>query len=219
MNRQRLAPLSGLVFVGLMAVVLGFAGATPGNSDSPAKITSFYLAHHNQQSIISFVLALSVVFLVFFAAAVDRVLRAGGSGEDALGRIVFLAGAALAAAGFIVVSAVHFALSEGVHDHISPVAAQALTALDANDFLIFTSGLGVMLIGVAVRLIPKPVARPWLGWTAFLIGVVSFTPAAFGAFIASGIWIAAASITLSARGHRASAERAPRRPVPAAAQG
>lgn len=219
MNAKRLSPLSGLVFVVLMVAVLGFAGSPPGDRDSAAKITSFYLVHHAEQSIVSFFLAFAAVFLIVFAAALDRGLRASQPGEARLGRIVCLAGAAITAMGFLAVAAIHLALCEGVHDRISPVAAQALAALDANDWLMFSGGLGIMLTGAAAWLIPRPLARPWLGWTALVIGVVCFTPAGFLGFLASGVWIVAASIALTRDGHRPPAEAASGRPVAAAAAG
>jgi hypothetical protein len=37
----------------------------------------------------------------------------------------------------------------------------------------------------------------WLGWAGIVIGILVFTPAGFFAFLASGVWIALASILLT----------------------
>jgi hypothetical protein len=37
----------------------------------------------------------------------------------------------------------------------------------------------------------------WLGWIALVLGVLMFTPVGFFAFLASGLWIALASVALT----------------------
>src|SRR5262249_21973692 len=80
MRSQRLAPLSGIVFVVL--VVVGFipvGGSTPDSSDSPQKITSFYVDHHNKEFVAVILVAIGTLFLAIFVASLRDRLRAGGS--------------------------------------------------------------------------------------------------------------------------------------------
>lgn len=195
---RRLLPLSGGVSVALVAVAFGWLGGTntPGTKDSAAKITSFYLAHHTRQSLAAVALTLAAGFLVLFAAAAW-----GTGGKRSPWRLLFVAGAVVEAVGLTTAATVHLALSEGVHDGIAPSAVQALTALDANDFLPFLIGVAIMLAGAAGAMIPMHGVERALGWSALVLAVASltFTPAAFFAFLGTGVWIVVASVVLSLR--------------------
>ncbi len=192
---NRLLPLSGSVFVVLTIVGIGWlGGSTPGTKDSAAKVTSFYTAHHGRETAAAYVLCAAVAFLVLFAASVWRRTDAGS-----VWRLVFVAGGAVAAAGFLVAATMHLALSEGVHDGIGPSAAVALTALDANDYLPFGIGIAIMLLGAAGLAIPRRGVERVLGWSALVLAVASFTPVGFVAFALAGVWVIATSIVLSLR--------------------
>ena len=190
---KRFAPLAGIVFVVLAVfAIIGLGGDTPSGDDSAAKIEAFYQAHHGRQSAAAYVLAIAVLFLAIFGAAAFLELRGGRAG---VGDIVFVIGTAVAGAGFLISASIHLALSEGVHDHISPVATQAINSIDSYDYLTFT-GLGIMLIGAAVTMIPRPGALRWLGWIGLVGGIAIYTPAGFIGFAVSGLWIIATAIVL-----------------------
>ena len=189
---KRLLPLSGVVFVALVAVSFAaLAGNTPGGNASAAKVTSFYLAHNGAQTAAAYVLAAGVGFLALFAATAWRHADAG------IWRLLFITGAATAAAGFLAASTLHLALSEGVHHHIAPAAAQALNELDTYDYLPFSIGIAIMLLGAAGLGIPQHGLERVLGWSALVLGIGAFTPAGFFTFLASGAWIVIASIALT----------------------
>ena len=206
---NRLLPLSGSVFVALTVVAFAWlGGSTPGGKDPAAKVTAFYTAHHGRESAAAYVLCVAAAFLVLFAASVWR--RA----EASVWRFVFVAGGAVASAGFLVGATIHLALSEGVHDGIGPSATLALNALDANDYLPFGIGMAVMLLGAAGLAIPRRGVERVLGWSALVLAVASFTPVGFVAFVLSGVWVIATGIVLSLR---AAAEmRTGAAPAPAA---
>jgi hypothetical protein len=192
---NRLLPLSGSVFVVLTVIAIGWlGGSTPGTKDSAAKVTSFYTAHHGRETAAVYVMCIAVAFLALFAASVWRQADAGS-----VWRLVFVAGGAVAATGFLVAATMHLALSEGVHDGIGPSAAVALNALDANDYLPFGIGIGIMLLGAAGLAIPRRGAERVLGWSALVLAVASFTPVGFVAFALAGIWVIATGVVLSAR--------------------
>ncbi len=189
---KRLLPLSGVVFVGLVAVAFAaLGGNTPDGNASAGKVTSFYLAHNGAQTAAAYVLAVGVGFLALFAVAAWRQAAPG------IWRLLFVTGAAIAAAGFLAASTLHLALSEGVHHHIAPAAAQALNELDAYDFLPFSIGIGIMLLGAAGLGIPQRGLERVLGWSALVLGIGAFTPLGFFTFLASGVWIVVASIGLT----------------------
>jgi hypothetical protein len=195
---RRLLPLSGAVSVALFVVALPvLAGTnTPGTKDSAAKVTSFYLEHHTRQSVAAVLLSVAAGFLALFAASV-------WSAADVTSpwRRVFALGAVIEVTGLLAAATLHLALSEGVHESIAPGAIQALNALDNNDFLPFLIGVAVMMAGAAGAMIPLRGAERVLGWAALALAVASltFTPAAFFAYLGSGVWILTASILLSRR--------------------
>ena len=90
-------------------------------------------------------------------------------------RLLFVAGAAIAAAGFLAASALHLALTEGVHHHIAPAAAQALNEFDAYDYLPFSIGIAIMLRCSRLG-IPRRGLERVLGWSALVLGIGAFTP-------------------------------------------
>jgi hypothetical protein len=194
---RRLLPLSGIVFVVLVGVAFAaLGGNTPGGGSSAERVTSFYLAHNGREKAAVYVLAIAVGFLALFAAAAWRQAPPG------IWRLLFVTGAAIAAAGFLAAGMLHFALVEGVHNHVSPAAAQALNELDAYDYLPFSIGIGIMLVGAAGLGIPGRGFERVLGWTALVLGIGAFTPAGFFTFLAAGVWIVAASIALTLQDDR-----------------
>jgi len=201
---RRLAPLSGVLFVGLVIVAFAALGqSTPGVKKSPDRIANFYAAHSGRESAAAFVLTIAVVFLVVFGSNLRALLL---SAETERGTAVFVAfgGVLVAAAGFLVGATIHLALADGAHKHhLDPVALQALNALDNNDFLPFAGGLGIMLLGSAFAILRTGALNRWLGWVTLLLGILVFTPLGFFAFLATGIWIVVVSILLFLRQRRA----------------
>ncbi len=200
MNLRRLAPLGGPIFVAAAVsgiVILG--GNTPGIGASPAEIVAFYTAHGARQSAAAYVVTVGVAFLALFAGGAYVAMTKRGVGSS-LWRVMFLCGAAISATGFLVAAVLHLALSEAVRHHAAPEAAQALNALDAEDFLLFAGGLGIMLLGAAGMMIPAAGRMQWLGWAALPIGVLFFTPLGFVAFLAAALWLVVAGFALTSMG-------------------
>ena len=201
MTAKRITPLAGVVSVVLGVVaIIGLGGDTPGGGDSAATVTRFYLDHHDRQSAAAYLLALAVVFLAFFAAAVHVALRGDPPERTGVGDVVFLLGAAIAGAGLVVAAALHLVLSEGVNDHLSSGAVEALNALDADDPIIFAAGTAIMLFGAAATMIPRRGILRWLGVIALVAAVGIFIPGVgFLGLLLAQLWIFATGITLTAR--------------------
>jgi hypothetical protein len=202
MRSQRLAPLSGILFVVLTLVgIVVIGGSTPDSSDTPAKITSFYADHHSKQFVAVVFVALGALFLAIFVASLRDRLRSGGSETWAN---VALVGGAATVVGFLVAAAVHAALADGGDHHFSADAMVALNGLDSNDFFVFFLPLGIMVLGAGGASLQTGVLPRWLAWSGVVLGILSFTPVGFFTILLIALWIIVVSLLLSR-----SAEAAP----------
>ena len=198
---ERLAPLTGLVFVAIVVVVFATGGSTPGDHDSAQQVQAFYGQHHDKHMTLAFIMAISIPFLLFFISILRYELRrAGGSGQ--LANAAF-AGGVLAAAGFGILAFVHLALADAGGSVKTIGTTQALNVLDNNDFLPMAAGMGVLVLAGGLSAIRHGGLPKWLGWAGVVIGAASFTPAGFFAFLLSGIWVVIVSILLTLGRHSA----------------
>jgi hypothetical protein len=192
---ERLAPLTGVVFLAIVVAVFAIGGSTPGDHDTAQEVQSFYGQHHDKHMLLGFILALSIPFLLFFVSILRYELRrAGGTGQ--LANAAF-AGGVLAAVGFGILAFVHLALADAANSANTICKTQVLNVLDNNDYLPVAAGLGVLVFGAGLSTLRHGGLPRWLGWVGVVVGVVIFTPAGFFGFLASGIWIALAGILLT----------------------
>jgi hypothetical protein len=197
MKTQRLAPLSGILFVVLLVAGFFFiSGNTPDLKDSAQKIVDYYSGHKNREEAAAIAVGASAVFLAIFVASLYGRLKAAEAPGN-LWSVLAVIGGAAAVAGFFGIIGVHVALIDGADKHISPDAMVAINAIDNDNFFAFSLPLGVMLLGAAGATLKAGALPKWLGWTALVIGIVFFTPAGFASFALSGLWIIAASIYMS----------------------
>ena len=212
MDIRRLLPLSGIVFVALVVIaVVVLGGDTPDSGDPGSEVAAFYADEDVRQGIAAFVLAAAAPFVVFFASALAaRLGLDGGHQHRPVWERVVVAGSAVTASVAVIAALLHFALADGADNEISPEALQALNVVDANVWLPFNSGLGVMMLGAAGVLLTERVLARWMGWTALLLGVALFIPwADFIALIVTLLWIIVASVMLYlAAEHRPALPRA-----------
>ena len=202
---ERLAPLTGLVFVAIVVAVFATGGSTPGDHDTAREVQDFYGQHHDKHMLLAFIMAISIPFLLFFVSILRYELRrAGGTGQ--LANAAF-AGGVLAAAGFGILAFVHLALADAGDSVKTIGTTQALNVLDNNDFLPMAAGMGVLVLAAGLSTVRHGGLPKWLGWVGVVIGVAAFTPAGFFAFLLSGIWVVIVSILLTMG--RQSAARAP----------
>ncbi len=208
MELRKLLPLSGIVFVVLVVlVVAAFGSDTPSRSASGGELLQYYDDHQVPEAVASFVLAATVPFLVLFAVAVAAALGPAEPGRHPVWEIVMIAGSVLTGAAILVTAAVHFALTDGATNNVSPDALQALALVDGNTWIAFNPGLGVMMLGAAGALVPRLGTYGWLGWVALVLGVALFIPFAdFIALLLTLVWILVVSVIV----FRASAEARPR---------
>jgi hypothetical protein len=192
---SRTLRLSGLAFVIVVVASLLSGGGTPESNASSAKLASFYDGGW-RQGMVAFLLAGSTPFLVLFAASAAAAVTPGRQEGTGAWNTVLVGGSLLAGAGIAVTAAVHFALADA-GDKASPVALQALNALDHNTWLVFNTGFGVMMLGAAGCLWRQAGAQLVLGRVALVLGVLLFLPFVdFIALLATLLWIAVTSVVL-----------------------
>jgi hypothetical protein len=193
---SRWAPLASIPAAALIVVAL-FSGGndSPSDNASAAQVFKFYTAHATGQKVSSVTGALGLVFLVFFAVALARRVRAGGAGgwlgSGAIG------GAVLAVAGFLPVMAFSFILASDVK-FLQPAAAQALNVLQNDFFLPAVAGFVVFgIVGGLAAAVSKAPAR-WMGWVLFAIGIAAAVPpVSWFALLATFLWVLVAGIWLA----------------------
>jgi hypothetical protein len=201
MSLQRVLPASGVVFLVLAIAGFVIAGDTPRSDASAEEVAAFYADNYSNGIAASYVLAWAAPFLVVFGGALGTMFWRSGSRGTPVFPIVLIGGAVISAAGFLVASALHFAVSEGAKHHYSAETLQGLSGLDQDAQVIFTGGLGILLLGAAGVLAPRGGIQRWLGWAALVLGVGIYIPFGIGliAVIFTAIWLATTSILLTVR--------------------
>lgn len=205
MNRDlaRYAPLTGVAFVAL--VVAGFfsAGDTPDPGATGAETVAFYADSEGQGFASVFLVALGAVFLLFFASILRSVFRRADERVDRVDRVaaVIFGAGVVTAAGFMVDSAIHFALVDAAEE-LDPAAAQALNALWGGFFIPFAIGLVTMVLAAGIATIMTRALPVWLGWITLPIFAVAFTPIGWIGMIAAALWVLVVSVLLTGRPSR-----------------
>jgi hypothetical protein len=115
--------------------------------------------------------------------------------------IALVGGSALAGAAWIFAAVIHFALADAADQHgMAGGALQALNVLDADSWIAFNSGMGVLLLAAGGALLARKVL-PVLAWIALATGILLFIPYAdFFGLIISGLWVITMSVVLYRRG-------------------
>jgi hypothetical protein len=199
---RRLAPLTGVVFAVLLALTFILTGGTPGVHDTGQQVITYYKAHHSKQLTGNLIGVVGVAFFLFFVASLRGFLRQRPGGETP--STMALAGATMTAIGGTVFISLAFALIDA-RNSISPGAAQAINILSEDFFWPFTIGVCVFGIGIGLAIVNSGALPKWLGWVAFALGIIGFTPLGFFSFIIFLPWSAAVGIMIFMRGDTAPA--------------
>lgn len=195
---ERLAPLTGVLAVALIvAAFVVFPDEVPETDKSVAEIAKFWRDHDDEASISAVLLALSAIPMTWFAGSVRRVLDRAEGGRGRLAAIAF-AGLVIYSVGALVGGALQFAAGESA-DQISPAAIETLNAITVNFWFPYIAGIAIFMLATGVASLRHRALHPALGWTALALGILGITPLGFFAFLASGLWILAASVVLYLR--------------------
>ena len=212
---HRLAPLTGVLFVVLVAAAFIVGGETPDLNDSPQKILNYYNDHDSKQMFAALLLAWGSVAFLFFLGVLRSVLQAAEGGVARLATVAF-GGGILLAVGMLSFAGFTFTLADAA-DHLTPAAAQSLNALNSDFFFPLAAGLGALMISTGIVAIRSKVLPAWLGWITLLIGIAALTPAGFFAFLAFGLWSLVVSVMLWRAMAPATPAHQPAAPAPPAA--
>jgi hypothetical protein len=205
MLKNRLMPLSGIVFVALILVSV-FISNTPGSDASAGTVLTYYRTHGNATSAAALLIGLGVIFALFFYGYLREYLRQDRAtrwlASTAFGGILlFAAGGALAAGAFT-------ALGD------KPQALTAAAAQTINLFQIDVSngltqaGLAVFYLATALAILRGRLLPAWLGWVSVALGLLAASLVlAFIAFVATGPWVIVVAIMLWVKAAREGTER------------
>jgi hypothetical protein len=204
MNTKVIGPLTGIVFVLLVAVAFIVSGETPSTDDSRQEIVSFYLDNDSEQAAAAAILALATVAFLFFLGSLRNALRAAPGDEGGLSTVTLLGGLMIAV-GASIFAGIGFTLGDAA-DELDESAIVTLNALNSDMFFTVAVGTAVFNLGLALAILRHGALPRALGWVALVVGIVGLTPLGFFAFLATGIVVIWASVVLA---QRATASAAP----------
>lgn len=187
--------LTGALFVlGALGAFI-VAGNTPDGDASAAVVSAHYADNRTQGIVASIILALAAIPTLAFGARLhERAGLVSGAGRT-LPNFAFAA-TVVTGAGLLGAAAIHLALSDYARD-LDPAAVQALNALDADSFLLFTTGIATIVLAGSLIAIRSRLLPSWFGWVGIPVAIAMFTPVGFFAACVAGAWIIVASVTLA----------------------
>jgi hypothetical protein len=181
MNRNWIAPLCGIAFVILAVVVFALTGEGKDPSENTEQeIAQYWQDNQDKNELAAFLLGGAGILLLFFGGWVRQVLRAAN--PDGLLPAVNFGAVIVIVAGLGVGATLHLALVASVDD-VSPTVTAALNNIDYNFFIPFAVGMSTFLLSLGISVVQNGGLPKWLGWTAVVVGIASFTPAGFFAFL------------------------------------
>jgi hypothetical protein len=196
--------LTGALFVlGALGAFI-VAGNTPDGDASATAVIAHYADNRTEGIVASIILALAAIPTLAFGARLRERARLAMGAGGTLPNFAFAA-AVLTAAGLLGAAAIHLALSDYARD-LDAAAVQALNALDADSFLLFTTGIATIVLAGALIAIRGRLLPTWFGWLGVPVAIAMFTPVGFFAACAAGAWIIVASLMLSVTEEQAFAE-------------
>jgi hypothetical protein len=204
MNTKVIGPLTGFLFVVLVALAFIVSGETPSTDDSRQEIVSFYLDNDSEQAAAAAILALATVAFLFFLGSLRNALRAAPGDEGGLSTVTLLGGLMIAV-GASIFAGIGFTLGDAA-DELDESAIVTLNALNSDMFFTVAVGTAVFNLGLALAILRHGALPRALGWVALVVGVVGLTPLGFFAFLATGIVVIWTSVVLA---QRATASAAP----------
>ena len=204
---SKLAPLSGIASLALIIAGGWYGGKPPGEQGlkSAEELTAAYAAQGDRLLVATFLMALGLVFLVYFGSVLKAALDAGAAGASRLPRVAF-AGMLVFVVGAAVDFSLMIAMVEGAKDKVDPLVVQTLSTYWENDFVPFAVGIVLLMSASALSILKFGGAPKWLGWLAALIAITGLIPPiGFFAFPATGVWILLASVALFLQARKADA--------------
>jgi hypothetical protein len=196
-GKDWLGPLTGVVFVALLAATLILTGEGVDPEDGTAEVLEHYSDNEDEILIGSFLGGFAVIFFLFFAGWLRKVLRDAEGPGGVLSAVSFAGAIVFAAAGAFA-STLGIALAESFDD-IDPSAVEALNAISWNYFVPFAVGGSTFVLAAGISAVRHGSLPRWLGWAGIVLGIAGYTPAGFFAFILILVWVLVTSVLLALR--------------------
>ena len=168
---ERGARAAGAVFVVLAASGFIVAGETPKTSDSAADVVSYFESSRSQVMVGAVLFAVSVIFFVWFAAAVANHLRESGQGRVAA---TVLAAAAVFAGLQLVLTTLFATLAYSIAGSADPGATKALFDFDLTLDVVGGLAAGLFVLASALGLKRTESIPVWLAWVGVVVAVIEF---------------------------------------------
>jgi hypothetical protein len=188
-------PATGIVFAVLLAITLILAGEGVDPNDGVDEVVEYYTDNEDEILISGFLGGFAVIFFLYFAGYVRKVLR-DAEGPGGVLSAVSYGGAIVFAVGGAIASTLSIALAESFDD-IDPAALEAMNAIAYNYFIPFAVGFSTFLLATGISAVRHGALPSWLAWSAIVLGVATYTPAGFFAFLLGLLWVLVASIVLT----------------------
>jgi hypothetical protein len=183
---ERLAPLSGVVAVGLFVAEAIVTGDTPAVDASAQETVAYWRDNSGVQEVAAALFAMSAVAYVWFGASLRAALREAADGAERLGSIA-QAGTLLIATGLSTYASFGLAAAHSVDD-VPAATTQTFNVLNGENLYVLLA-VGTTLLAMATALsILRHGGLP--GW---LVG--AFVPGlGFVAFLLLVMWIPTVAI-------------------------
>ncbi len=201
---ERLAPLSGVVFV-----VLFLAGALLVNNydylPPGSEVQRFFTDNATRLQVAGYVGLVSAAFLIWFAGSVRHSLRPSEGGTGRLSAVAFGGGVAAGALVALAFSVLLVAASRGGSDAGISVdgAAVFYDLYGTAGGSALPVAMAVLIGATAVVVFRTKVWPSWLAWTGAVLALGSLSPIAYIFIGVDLLWILVVSILLYARGRPA----------------
>jgi hypothetical protein len=196
---QRALAVSGIVFVALIVAAFAITANQEDESASMAKAFTYWSDHQTAEIVSAFLVHVAAVALVFFGAGLRSALR-GGEGEESTYSVIAFGGAVFAAVGFVIAAWVSLAAATAA-DQGARDAVYTLNQLNSVNWIPFTAGLSVMMLGVGIGGLRTLALPKVASWVAIVLGVGFLTPVGPAGFLILPFWVIAVSVLLY-RGQR-----------------
>jgi hypothetical protein len=205
MLKNRLMPLSGIVFVALIVTAIFLTNA-PGSNASASTVLKYYQTHQHTTSAAALLIGLGVIFALGFFGHLREYLRQDRAtrwlASTAFGGVLlFAVGGALSAGSYIAL---------GDQPQVLNAAAAQTLNLIQNDVTtsLTQAGLAVFYLATGAAILRGRRLPAWLGWVSLVLGVLAASLIlAFIAFVATALWVIAVAIILWTKAAHESAEQ------------
>jgi hypothetical protein len=197
LSMNRLAPLSGVVFLPLIVGAFLLLGETPDTDAPTREVFEYWDDNGDATQFAALLEVLAAATIAWFGGCLRVALRSSEPDPGRLSAVAF-GGSLIAATGILIFAGVDFMLGETVGD-VPPEITQTFSIMDENFFFPVAGGFIIMLLASGLATLRTGVLPTWLGWVSILMAVVMLTPAGFAGFLATLLWIPLVGVILYLR--------------------